>query len=71
MKKIFLIIPIIVAISLLATPYIIYADSFVMYQNSDAMYPTLFPDDLLIIEKSEINVFRFGNKIFWNRNNFF
>ena len=55
MKKIFLIIPIIVAISLLAIPYIIYADSFVMYQNSDAMYPTLFPGDLLIIEKSEIS----------------
>ena len=26
-----------------------------MYQNSDAMFPTLLPDDLLIIEKSDIN----------------
>ncbi len=55
MKKILLIIPIIVASLLLAVPYLIYADSFVMYQNSDAMYPALFPGDLLIIEKSEID----------------
>ncbi len=26
-----------------------------MYQNSDAMYPAIFPGDLLIIEKSDIN----------------
>ena len=26
-----------------------------MYQNSDAMYPTIFPGDLLIIDRSEIN----------------
>ena len=26
-----------------------------MYQNSDSMYPTILPGDLLIIEKSEIN----------------
>ena len=55
MKKISLIIPIIVTISLLGIPYIIYVDSFVMYQNSDAMYPAIFPGDLLIIEKSEIS----------------
>ena len=26
-----------------------------MYQNSDSMYPAIMPDDLLIIEKSDIN----------------
>ena len=26
-----------------------------MYQNSDAMYPAIFPGDLLIIERSDIN----------------
>jgi len=26
-----------------------------MYQNTDSMYPTILPGDLLIIEKSEIN----------------
>jgi len=26
-----------------------------MYQNSDSMYPTILPGDLLVIEKSEIN----------------
>ena len=26
-----------------------------MYQNSDAMYPAIFPGDLLIIERTEIN----------------
>ena len=55
MNKKILVIPIIIAAILLALPYIIYADSFVMYQNSDAMYPAIFPGDLLIIEKSEIN----------------
>ena len=55
MKKILLIIPIIVSILLLAIPYVVYSDNFTMYQNSDSMYPTILPGDLLIIEKSEIN----------------
>jgi len=55
LKKIFLIIPIIVAVILLAIPYIIYSNNFVMYQNSDSMYPTILPGDLLIVQKSEIN----------------
>jgi len=55
LKKILLIIPIIVSILLLAIPYVVYSDNFTMYQNSDSMYPTILPGDLLIIEKSEIN----------------
>ena len=55
MNKKILVIPIIVAAILLVIPHIVYSDSFVMYQNSDSMYPTILPGDLLIIEKSEIN----------------
>ena len=36
-------------------PYVIYYDNFIMYQNSDSMYPTILPGDLLIVEYSEIN----------------
>ena len=55
MNKKILVIPIIIAAILLAVPYVIYSDNFVMYQNTDSMYPTILPGDLLIIERSEIN----------------
>ena len=55
LKKILLIIPIIVSILLLTIPYVIYSDNFIMYQNSDSMYPSILPGDLLIVEKSEIS----------------
>ena len=55
MKKVLLIIQIIISLLLLAIPYITYADSFIMYQNSDSMYPTILPGDLLVIEISKIN----------------
>jgi len=54
-KKRVPIIPLVIAVSLLAIPYVIYSDNYTMYQNSDSMYPTLLPGDLLIIERSEIN----------------
>ena len=37
-----------------------------MYQNSDSMYPTILPGDLLIIEKSEINDVKIGDIIAFN-----
>ena len=54
-KKLFFAITIGVTAILLVIPYLIYADNFIMYQNSDSMYPTLLPGDLLVIEKTEIN----------------
>ena len=63
MKKIFLIIPIIFTAILLAVPYIVYSDNFIMYQNSDSMYPAILPGDLLIIQKSEINDVKIGDII--------
>ena len=55
MDKILLAIPIGIATILLVIPYIIYADNYIMYQNSDSMYPAILPGDLLIIERSEIS----------------
>ena len=55
MKKLFLIIPIVIALSLMIIPYVVYFDNFTMYQNSDSMYPAILPGDLLIVEYSEIN----------------
>ena len=66
MKKTLFIIPIIVALLLLAIPYVIYVDNFVMYQNSDSMYPTILPGDLLIIERSEINDVKVDDIIVFN-----
>jgi signal peptidase len=55
MKKLFLIIPIIIALSLMIIPYVVYSNNFIMYQNTDSMYPAILPGDLLIVEYSEIN----------------
>jgi len=55
MKKYILLAPLAVSLVLIAIPYIIYADNFIMYQNSDSMYPAIVPGDLLIIERTEIN----------------
>ena len=55
MKKYILLLPLAVSLVLIAIPYIIYADNFIMYQNSDSMYPAIVPGDLLIIERTEIN----------------
>ena len=54
-KKIIFVVPLVVTVILLALPYAIFADNFTMYQNSDSMYPTLLPGDLLVIQKTEIN----------------
>ena len=48
---------------LLGIPYIVYSDNFIMYQNSDSMYPAILPGDLLIIQKSEINDVKIGDII--------
>ena len=55
MKKFVILAPLIISIVLLAIPYIIYADNFIMYQNSDSMYPAILPGDLLIIKHTDIN----------------
>ena len=55
MNKKILVIPIVISTILLAIPYIVYSDSYTMYQNTDAMYPAILPGDLLIIERTEIN----------------
>ena len=54
LNKLVFTIPLGVAGILLLVPYLIYADNFIMYQNTDSMYPAILPGDLLIVEKSDI-----------------
>lgn len=56
-------VPIGICAVLLLLPYLIYADDFIMYQNSESMYPAILPGDLLIIEQSGIEQVQKGDII--------
>ncbi|MBI1663885.1 MAG: signal peptidase I [Nitrosopumilus sp.] len=61
-KKI-LIAPIVICVVLILLPLLIFSGNYVMYQNSDSMYPAILPDDLLIVEQSGIEQVKQGDVI--------
>ena len=63
MKRYYLIIPLVVSAILLVIPYAIYSGNYIMYVPSDSMYPTLKPNDLLVVKKTSIDEVKVGDII--------
>ena len=63
MKGYYLIIPLVVSAILLVIPFAIYSGNHIMYVPSDSMYPTLKPNDLLVVKKTSIDEVKVGDII--------
>jgi len=63
MKRYYLIIPLVVSAILLVIPYALYSGNYIMYVPSDSMYPTLKPNDLLVVKKTSIDEVKVGDII--------
>ena len=63
MNKIVFIAPLVASVILLVIPYAIYSGNYIMYVPSDSMYPTLKPNDLLVVKKTGIDEVKVGDII--------
>ena len=63
MNKIVFIAPLVASVILLVIPYAIYSGNYIMYVPSDSMYPTLKPNDLLVVKKTSIDEVKVGDII--------
>jgi len=63
MNKIVFIAPLVASAILLVIPYAIYSGNYIMYVSSDSMYPTLKPNDLLVVKKTSIDEVKVGDII--------
>ena len=63
MKKIYLAIPLGVAVILLIFPFAVYSGNQILVVSSDSMYPTLKPNDLLVVKKTSIDEVKVGDII--------
>lgn len=55
MNKLYVIIPLIVAVSFLIFPFILYSGNMIMVVTSDSMLPVLKPYDTIVVEKISID----------------
>ena len=63
MKKILIAIPLGVAVILLIFPFAVYSGSQIMTVTSDSMFPTLKPNDIIIVEPVGIDEINKGDII--------
>ena len=63
MKKIYFAIPLGVAIILLIFPFAVYSGSQILVVSSDSMFPTLKPNDIIIVEPVGIDEINKGDII--------
>jgi len=63
MKKIYFAIPLGVAIILLIYPFAVYSGNHIMTVTSDSMFPTLKPNDIIIVEPVGIDEINKGDII--------
>jgi len=63
MNKIVFIAPLVASAILLVIPFAIYSGNYIMYVPSDSMYPTLKPNDLLVVKKTSIDEVKEGDII--------
>ena len=66
MNKTFITIGLVVSVTLLIFPFILFYESDIMLVTSDSMIPTLKPNDLLIVQRTEINKIMIGDIIVFN-----
>ena len=63
MKKIYFAIPLGVAVILLIYPFAVYSGNHIMTVTSDSMFPTLKPNDIIIVEPVGIDEIKEGDII--------
>ena len=63
MKKIYFGIPLGVAVILLIFPFAIYSGNQIMTVTSDSMFPTLKPNDIIIVQRTSIDNIEVGDII--------
>ena len=63
MNKIIFIAPLVASAILLVIPYAIFSGNYIMHVPSDSMYPTLKPNDLLVVKKTSIDEVKVGDII--------
>lgn len=55
MNKLYVIIPLILAVTFLIFPFVIYSGKMIMVVTSDSMLPILKPYDMIVVEKTSID----------------
>jgi len=63
MNKLFIVIPLVVAIGFLIFPFVVYYGNDIMVITSDSMVPALMPHDLIIVEPVGIDEIKEGDII--------
>ena len=66
MNKTLIIIVLVVAVTFLIFPFVLYYGNDLMIVTSDSMVPNLNPNDLLIVEKTDIDKITVGDIVVFN-----
>ena len=66
MNKLYVIIPLIVAVAFLIFPFMLYAGKMIMVVTSDSMLPILKPYDMIVVEKTSIDNASVGDIIIFD-----
>lgn len=66
MNKTLITIGLVVSVTLLIFPFVLFYGNDVMIVTSDSMIPTLKPNDLLIVQRTEIDKIMVGDIIVFN-----
>ncbi len=63
MNKAYLIVPLVGAIGLLASPFLLYYGNIIMVVTSDSMAPALEPYDMVVVHRTSIEQVKVGDII--------
>ena len=66
MNKTLIVIGLLISVTLLILPFILYYGNEMLVVTSDSMIPTLKPNDLLIVQRTEIDKIMVGDIIVFN-----
>ena len=66
MNKTLIVIGLLISVTLLILPFILYYGNEILVVTSDSMIPTLKPNDLLIVQRTEIDKIMVGDIIVFN-----
>ena len=66
MNKTLIIIGLVVSVTLLIFPFVLFYGNDIMLVTSDSMIPTLKPNDLLIVQRTEIDKIMLGDIVVFN-----
>jgi len=62
-NKAYVIVPLVVAVTFLIFPFVLYSGKMIMVVTSDSMLPTLKPYDMIVVQKVPIDKVRIGDII--------